>query len=262
MSRSATSAPPAGRGRRTPVMDRTTAMRLAATEYTRLLESVRDLSAADWERPTSCPEWDVHAMVCHVLGMAQMSATPRETIRQLRAARRAANRSGALFIDALTELQVAEHITMTPSEVIDALAIAGPAAARGRQRTPAAIRWLPAGEQLIDETTGLTETWSLGYLLDVILTRDPWMHRADIAAATGQPMQLSGEHDGTLVADVAAEWAARHAEPCTLTLTGPAGGQWSWGGGGESIELDAVEFCRTLSGRSAGSGLLATRVPF
>ena len=35
------------------------------------------------------------------------------------------------------------------------------------------------------EMNGVTEPWTLGYLIDVILTRDPWMHRMDIAAATG-----------------------------------------------------------------------------
>jgi hypothetical protein len=75
-------------------------------------------------------------------------------------------------------------------------------------------------------------------------------------------MTLTADHDGVLVADVAAEWAERHGQPCTLTLTGPAGGTWTWGDGGESLGLDAVEFCRILSGRGAGDGLLTTRVPF
>jgi hypothetical protein len=33
------------------------------------------------------------------------------------------------------------------------------------------------------EINGVPEPWTLGYLIDVILTRDPWMHRMDIAAA-------------------------------------------------------------------------------
>jgi hypothetical protein len=48
-----------------------------------------------------------------------------------------------------------------------------------------------------------------------------------------------------------------------LTLTGPAGGRYVAGGGsGEELVLDAVEFCRTLSGRASGTGLLAQPVPF
>jgi hypothetical protein len=73
---------------------------------------------------------------------------------------------------------------------------------------------------------------------------------------------LTPEHDGVLVADVVAEWAQRHGRPYRLRLTGPAGGEWSSGSGGEEIELDAVEFCRVLSGRGSGAGLLGQPVPF
>ena len=77
-----------------------------------------------------------------------------------------------------------------------------------------------------EEVGGEQETWRMGYLLDVILTRDPWMHRVDIARATGRELELTPEHDGRIVADVVAEWARRHGQPCTLTLTGPAGGEF------------------------------------
>ena len=80
-------------------------------------------------------------------------------------------------------------------------------------------------------------------------------------------MTLTPEHDGAFVADVVAEWAARHQQPCTITLTGPAGGAWTFNGTGTgrdpaTLELDAVEFCRILAGRGSGTGLLTTRVPF
>jgi hypothetical protein len=103
--------------------------------------------------------------------------------------------------------------------------------------------------------------WTFGYLVETILTRDPWMH-IDLADATGQPLELTADHDGVLVADVAAEWAARHGEPCALTLTGPAGGSWSFGPHGPHLELDAIDFCRRVSGRAPAEGLLATQVPF
>jgi hypothetical protein len=96
----------------------------------------------------------------------------------------------------------------------------------------------------------------------VILTRDPWMHRIDISRATGAVPVLTPEHDGVLVADVVGEWAQRHGQPFALNLAGPAGGSWTVGTGAESINLDAVQFCRTVSGRAAGEGLLTTEVPF
>jgi hypothetical protein len=73
---------------------------------------------------------------------------------------------------------------------------------------------------------------------------------------------LTPEHDGAIVADVVAEWGRRHGQPYTLHLTGPAGGRWSNGSGGPELELDAVDFCRILSGRAHGEGLLETEVPF
>lgn len=242
-----------------PALDRDVAMRLAREEYAAFTEQLRQLSPQDWSRPTACPAWDVHAMACHVLGMAEMSASPIETMRQMRAATRA----GGLFIDALTDLQVRKHIARSPSDVLGLLATVGPKAARGRRRTPGFVRRRTMGiEQPVDSTGDRTEPWTLGYLVDVILTRDTWMHRSDIAAATDREMVLIPEHDGVLVADVVKEWGVRHGQPCTLTLRGPAGGSWTFGVGGPDHELDAVEFCRILSGRGEGAGLLATQVPF
>lgn len=238
-------------------------MRLAAHEYDRLVAQLRDLSPDEWSRPTTCPAWDVHATACHVLGMAEFAASVPERWRQMRAARK----RGGLFIDALTALQVEKHVDRSPDAVVARLAEVAPRAAAGRRRTPALVRRIALADQPVDETGTQTEKWRLGYLTDVILTRDTWMHRSDVAAATGHAMTLTPEHDGVLVADVVAEWAARHGRPCTITLTGPAGGSWRFdgtGAGGDpsAHELDAVEFCRILSGRGSGAGLLATRVPF
>ena len=115
--------------------------------------------------------------------------------------------------------------------------------------------------------SGQTETWKLGYLLDIILTRDTWMHRVDIARATGRELVLTNDHDGRIVADAVAEWARRHGRPFTLELTGPAGGTFTGGSfisgsGDEPITIDAVELCRIFSGRAAGDGLLDQEVPF
>ncbi|HEV7677297.1 MAG TPA: maleylpyruvate isomerase family mycothiol-dependent enzyme [Candidatus Dormibacteraeota bacterium] len=257
MSTTAATLSPRAAARR-PALDRGTAMRLAANEYTQFVDQLRGLSASDWTRPTPCPAWDVHAMACHVLGMAEMAASPVEQVRQMVAARR----RGGLFIDALTALQVDKHVHRSSAEVVQRLEVATHRAARGRARTPSLIRRARMGNQPVGDDGTQMEPWTVGYLTDVILTRDTWIHRADVAAATERPMTLSTGHDGVIVADVVAEWAGRHAQPCTLTLTGPAGGSWSWGDGGPSYQLDPVRFCRILSGRAPGDGLLSTRVPF
>jgi uncharacterized protein (TIGR03083 family) len=243
---------------RRAALDRGTAMRLAADEYARFVEVLRSLSAEDFGRPTACAAWDVHAMACHVLGMAELAASPLEQVRQMVAARR----RGGLFIDALTAVQVDKHMQRSSSDVVQRLDVATRRAAKGRARTPSLIRRARMGNQPIDDRGAQMEAWTVGYLTDVILTRDTWIHRSDVALATERPMLLTAAHDGAIVADVVGEWASRHGLPCTLTLTGPAGGSWTWGDGGPSLQLDAVRFCRVLSGREPGDGLMGTRVPF
>ena len=247
--------------------DRSTAASLAATEYERLADLLDELTAEEWRRPTECPGWDVRAVAGHCVGMAQMATGLRAAVSQQARASMAARRSGRPMVDEMTALQVRAFAHLPDEEVAEALRRTGRAAARTRSRTPGPLRALTFTE----EGPGGKETWRVGYLVDTILTRDPWMHRGDICRATGRAMTLTAEHDGRIVADVVAEWAARHGQPFDLTLTGPAGGHWTVPGpGGDGaapvgtvhVVTDAVEFCRGLSGRGAGPGPLSTPVPF
>jgi uncharacterized protein (TIGR03083 family) len=243
-----------------PALDHRTAMRLARDEYRRMADTLAALSPDDWTRRTDCPAWDVRQMGCHMVGMATMATTPLEQKRQQRLVQAEVAARGTDPLDALTGLQVSERAAWAPADVVAAARKVGPRAARGRRLTPGFIRRrrFPAPQRV----NGREEWWSIGFLSDVILTRDPWLHRMDIARATGRDPVLTAEHDGVLVADVVAEWAGRHDAAYSLTLTGPAGGTWSHGEGGESIEMDAVDFCRVLSGRGTGDGLLSVHVPF
>ncbi len=109
---------------------------------------------------------------------------------------------------------------------------------------------------------GIQEWWTIGFLMDTILTRDPFMHRIDIAQATGVLVPATADHEGVIVDDVVHEWARRHGSAYALELTGPAGGTWSHGDGAVRISTDALEFCRALSGRVPSQGLLSQQVPF
>ncbi len=247
-----------------PAIERSTAMRLAETEYERVANAVDALQPEDWTQPTDCPAWDVRQLVAHIAGMARFISTPLEMARQLRAAKRRQQDHQAL-IDAQTAVQVEEREHLGPEEVRVELRRVGPRAAKGRRRAPGFVRRRRMPEPQV--VNGAQETWSIGYLTDVILTRDPWMHRLDLARATGRAPVLTADHDGVLVADVVNEWARRHGRPYRLELTGPAGGSWISGTGGEEIVMDAAEFCRVISGRPGPdrgrpAGLLATQVPF
>ena len=241
---------------RRPVLARPMAMRLAATEYQRVLDLLTSLGPDDWAKPTDCPDWDVRAVAAHLLGMAEMAASIREQSRQVKTA----ERRGGVFIDALTALQVSERSDLTPDQIVSRFARVAPRAARGRRWAPGLIRrrTMPQSQAVAGEQ----ELWTVGYLVDVILTRDPWMHRIDITRATGAAHVMTPEHDGVIVDDVVTEWAQRHGQPVTLRLSGPAGGSWTFGAGGPELDLDIVTFCRSISGRRPADGVLATEVPF
>lgn len=243
---------------RSSALDRKTAMRLAATEYERCAALLGSLEPHDWSAATCCSEWDVRQMAAHMLGMVEMAASIREGGRQ----RRAATVDGEFDLDRLTALQVDERHERSGREIAERFGRRHPKASAGRRRTPGLIRRRAFVGTVVN---GAPEPWRLGYLVDVILTRDPWMHRMDICAALGRTPELTADHDGVLVADVVAEWTERHGKDFRLHLTGPAGGTWHVGSNGPQLELDAVDFCRVLSKRPgpvALDDLMGTEVPF
>jgi uncharacterized protein (TIGR03083 family) len=236
---------------------RSEANELAATENERVLDLLRLLTDDEWSRPTDCPAWDVRALVAHILGGMEGFCSFGKLIHMMRAAKKEAGKGS--FVDGMTTVQVRERVDLSHAQLLRQLAEAGPKSAQFRSRMPAAFRMMPMKQELL---SGEAETWKMGYLLDTILTRDVWMHRVDIARATGREFVQTAEHDGRIVADAVAEWARRHGKPFTLELAGDAGGTFAAGTGGEAISIDTVEFCRTLSGRATATGLLAREVPF
>jgi uncharacterized protein (TIGR03083 family) len=239
-----------------PALGHDEAMMLAATEFTRAIELLRQLQADEWQRPTVCQLWDVRAMASHMLGMAEAQASFGQFLHDFRAAHR---RTGGAMIDAMTATQVGERADLTPAAIVDRLTRVAPRAVRARRRVPGLMR---SGIRMAQDPPFDAERWRYGYLVDRVFTRDTWIHRLDISRATGREMILTPQHDGRLVADVVADWGQRHGQAFTLALTGPSGGRWRSGSGGEHIELSALDFCWTLAGRTTGTGLLTTPVPF
>jgi uncharacterized protein (TIGR03083 family) len=238
-------------------INRSEAQVFATTENERVLDVLRSLTDDDWSKLTDCPAWDVRALAGHILGGMEGFCSFGGLIHMMRAAKKEAGTGS--FVDGMTAVQVRERADLNRTELLGRIAEAGPKSARFRSRMPAAFRVMPMKQELL---SGETETWKMGYLLDTILTRDTWMHRVDIARATGREFLQTADHDGRIVADAVAEWARRHGQPFTLEVTGTAGGTFVGGTGGEAITLDALELCRVFSGRATGSGLLAQEVPF
>jgi uncharacterized protein (TIGR03083 family) len=241
-------------------IDHREAMGLAATAYRRFADLAATIPSDGWDRPTDCTGWTVRDLVGHVVGAMRSAASVRELLSQQREVKARVRRDGGTEVDAMTQVQIDRTAGLATSEVVaECRRLVDPATA-GRRRIPAPIRRLARIPVVMGD---IDETWRLGYLVDVILTRDAWLHRIDLARALGVEPVLSADHDGRIVADVVSEWARRHGRPFRLVLTGAAGGSFaSSAAGAERLELDAVEFCRIVSGRSEGRGLLATSVPF
>jgi uncharacterized protein (TIGR03083 family) len=235
----------------TATITRSTATGVAEAEDRRFIDLVRSLDAADWHAPTDCEGWTVRDIVLHVLG-AQESHRFGEWAHQMRAGRKAA--AGRELVDGINDVQIADRAHLGTDEVIERLETAAPRFRRFRRRLPAPLRAIKVPAPGVGRV-------SMGHLMDTTYTRDSWLHRVDIHRAIGRPFEPDA-HDARIIADVVADWAARHGQPYRLVLTGPAGATFESGTGGEQHELDAVEFCRILSGRAAGHGLLTTPVLF
>jgi uncharacterized protein (TIGR03083 family) len=240
-------------------LDHREAIALQGVELQRFLDVVRTLEADDWGRPVGLDGWDVRQVVLHVLATSEMSASPFETLRQQRRARSHRRRHGVGHDAALLAVQFEARATLTPQQIVDRLADAAPRAVRRRSKL---VGWFRRHTHVRLDGR-VPERVTLGSLVDVIALREPWMHRLDVCRAVGRSPVLTSDHDGRIVADAVRDWAARHAAPLTLVLTGPAGGAFRSGEGGESIARDAIDWSRAVAGRGEHpSGLLATPIPF
>jgi uncharacterized protein (TIGR03083 family) len=239
-----------------PKLGRPEAMRLARTEVDRMIEALRELSDEDWSRTTDCARWTVKDVIAHLIGMSEDLQSLAKLLGAQRNGKRRGKELGLAAFDGWTEQQVERHRSLSPGETLLAYEEAAPKLLQRRATANPVLRQV----RFPQPPFGL---WSMAYLLDDILTRDVWMHRADIAKATDRPMKLTAEHDGRFVANVVAELGRRwKGDPFTLELTGTAGGTYAKGTDGETFRLDAVEFCRILSGRGNETHPLHNAVPF
>ena len=233
------------------------AMAIAAVENRKFDEQLRSLDAGDWSRPTACDRWNVREVAAHVVGSAAGQISPREFLRQVRAGKPVVQEIGARYWwDGMNEIQVRERSGHTSDELIAEWARNAERARVARTKMPRLIARMP----LLNLPAPVGRQ-PLAYLFDIGFTRDVWAHRMDIAAATGRPMDLDAEHDGRIVADIVAEWAATHGEPFVLELSGPAGGTYTSGTGGEVVCIDTLDYISILTERTTGTGVLRNILP-
>ena len=233
------------------------AMQITAAENAKFAALLHSFEPADLTKPTDCALWDARALAAHVVGSAASQASPREFVRQVRKGRPLMTEIGSPFWwDGMNHLQVRERAGLSIEQLLAEWDAGSAKALRARTRLPRPIARLP-----LLKLPAPIGRQPLSYLFDIGFTRDVWMHRIDLAKAAGKTLDLDRDHDGRIVADIIAEWAATHGEPFTLTLGGPAGGNYRSGTGGEHVDLDAIEFCRVLAERGQGTGILRHHLP-
>jgi uncharacterized protein (TIGR03083 family) len=233
------------------------AMRIAEVENRKFGEALRALEQDDWSKPTDCTRWNVKDLAAHVVGSAAGQASPREFIRQVRAGKPVVTEIGAQYWwDGMNEIHVRERAQRSVDQLIAEWDANSARALKARRKLPRPIARLP-----LLNLPAPVHRQPLSYLFDVGFTRDVWAHRIDLAEATGKKFDADTGHDGRIVADLVAEWAATHGQPFNLTLTGPAGGNYAFGNGGEEVEIDALQFVRVLAGRIPGTGVLKNPLP-
>jgi uncharacterized protein (TIGR03083 family) len=246
-----------------PLTFDTDAREVATSAYEAVLAQLADLDARGWETPTECAPWTVADMVGHLIGSARAGASFREAMRQTMWGYRHRRQFAGNALDATNELQVRERAHLSGPERLHELEEAAPKAVDGRMALPRVLRGVRVPNAQGGSTpSGMPGHLTLGHVMATVYTRDVWLHRVDIARATGRSLVTDAKLDDRIVADVVREWADRHGQPFRLRLTGVGGGTFRAGDGGPQLHHDAVEFCRVLSGRAPGEGLLATKVLF
>jgi uncharacterized protein (TIGR03083 family) len=215
-----------------------------------LLALLGELDAADWRRPTACVGWTVHDVVAHVIGQLESGARPIRMTRRLLQARRD-GRAGVL--NRQNAIQVRDRATTPHAQLVDELEHWGRKGIRAGRRMPAPVRRRLRISLFFPEETKLLPEDSFDYLLAVVTVRDTWMHRLDVADATGRAPALDA-HDAHVVRQVVRDLATMWARPpVALELSGPAGGRWLIGTGQPvaTVTADALGYMRQLSGRPA-----------
>jgi uncharacterized protein (TIGR03083 family) len=237
---------------RIPSLTHREAAEMAAVELERFLTLLESLAPADWEQPTACTLWNVRQVVAHVTGAAAAYARWEEFKRQTSPfVQRPYRKAGFSLLDALNQIQVDDRGTATPAALIAELREVGPRAIATRKRLPALVR---AAIPLPMPVFGVAP---LGYLTDLIYTRDMWMHQLDICRATGREMVQTSQHDGRITALVVRD-LERHLTPklagqaVVYELTGIAGGSFRLGANVSPtarITMDVLDFHLLASGR-------------
>ena len=216
---------------------------LGRAQNAALLALLAGLDEEEWRAPTDCEGWDVKDIATHVLAWAEAITSPTIYTKQWIAGIREKKSFGGNALDATNDFQIKLRRDLSTAELQERLGIH-----LRRQATFLARAGIPL--KVVPYKEPFAGHWvNLGYVANVIFTRDHYMHRLDISRAVGRDPEPA-EGDARLVADIVKEWTKRSKASVVLELSGPAGGAFRCGSGASgSIRGDAYDFTRRLAGR-------------
>jgi uncharacterized protein (TIGR03083 family) len=245
-----------------PPLGHEEAYRMGLAQAERFIALLESLEESDWSGPTACALWDVREMAAHVAGAAEGYLSFKNFARQFfsKELKKYAPQ-GLKGIDATNQLQVDDRAEKTPAEIIAELKSSEPQAFLNRYKLPWLLYKMPS------YLPGLGFV-RVGYLTDLIYTRDTWMHTLDICRAVGREMALTPEHDGRMTALVMRDLyrgKGSHLKGKNIVyrLTGAAGGSWSVDRQPADpvvLEMEALDFHLLASGRLSVQEALARQL--
>jgi len=243
-----------------PAQTREESRAIALTESGRFIDLLETLEGDDWAQPTDCALWSVRDIVAHQASHVQMGTSFWGFLAQLNPVVLFPYlRRGLSAVNAINQSQVEPRSTRPTADLITELRTM-PAAIEARQTAG----WLARRFLVPISPVGFVP---LGTLWDTIFPRDMWMHRHDIASATGKEFHQTADHDGVIVAqtvrDAGAYLAKKLPETTViLTLHGTSGGVWRLGKGAQTVNLalGVVDFMRRSSERLSVDEALASAV--
>lgn len=235
-----------------PELHREEVIPMAREELNRFLALLEALSPDDWQKPTECTLWSVKDIVAHqgshVYSLTRVGElldqfNPLQALDYLK--------KGMSPLDAANQRQVDKRTNWTSAQLIAEIRDNSEKSLVERQRFPRLLR------ALATPPVPGTDKWiGIGYLLDNIYTRDMWMHRLDIAHATGREMLQNTGHDGRITAlamlDLAKTLAPKLKHRAIIYhLSGKAGGEWQIANAAAEarISLDTLVFHRIAACR-------------
>ncbi|NIK57293.1 maleylpyruvate isomerase family mycothiol-dependent enzyme [Kribbella shirazensis] len=209
-------------------------------------ELLASIEGDEWHRRTVCDAWDVADIAGHLIGQAEDVIKPTSFPRRWLKNKRAY--PGVPRFDAHMIVQADEHRGTPPGELRELFDQVWAKATRKISRAPELFRRI---SMQVDPAPRM----SFGYVQDILLARDLWMHRDDVCQALARPFDAgpyAGEGIAQVVYDLEASGPFWNDRPAVvLELTGQGGGTYRLGKG-EPVgraAVDAVGYMRTLSGR-------------